>query len=288
MKMYLKKKMAIFLNNNLSNLFFKNSNKIYVLNYHKTYQKNINNFKKQIKFYKEKFSIIDENFLIKKIYLKKKLKSNKPLLLITIDDGHYSNLLAAKILRKENISATFFIPYEYINRKTEKNLGEENKISQKKYSIFCDLEEEIRCNYKRSSLNWSDIKNILKMKHNIGCHGYTHKRLKKDLTVNQLKFEIIQSKKNIEKKIKKKILSFSWIGGERYSYSKKAYLLIKENYKISFMTACQPFSNNCDEQYSIHRFNIEDDYEINLIKMILSLYPFFYFLKKKYIEKIIF
>jgi hypothetical protein len=53
------------------------------------------------------------------------------------------------------------------------------------------------------------------------------------------------------------------------------------------MTACQPFSNNSDEQYSIHRFNIEDDYEINLIKMILSLYPFFYFFKKKNIEKII-
>jgi peptidoglycan/xylan/chitin deacetylase (PgdA/CDA1 family) len=288
MKMYLKKKLALFLDKNLSNLFYKNSDKIYVLNYHKTYQKNINNFKKQIKFYKEKFNIINESLLIKKIYLKKKIDSNKPLLLITLDDGHYSNLLAAKILRKENISATFFIPYQYINRKPEKNLKEEKKKSQKKYSIFCDLEEEMRCNYKRSSLNWSDIKNIIKMQHNIGCHGYTHKRLTKKLTVNELKYEIVQSKRNIEKKIKKKVLSFSWIGGERYSYSKKAYLIIKENYKISFMTGCQPFSNKYNEKYSIHRFNIEDHYEINLIKMILSLYPFLYFLKKKYIEKIIF
>ena len=54
------------------------------------------------------------------------------------------------------------------------------------------------------------------------------------------------------------------------------------------MTDCELYSNNCDEQYSIHRFNFEDNYEINLIKMILSLYPFFYYFKKNTLKKIIF
>ena len=97
-------------------LTIKKTNKLYVINYHKTYYKHSENFKKQLIYLKKKFQIIDENYLLNFFYTKKKL-TNKPKLLITFDDGHISNyIVASKILDNLNIKGIFFIPTEYINR----------------------------------------------------------------------------------------------------------------------------------------------------------------------------
>ena len=95
---------------------------IFVLNYHSTYPDKNYNFVKQILFFKKHFDFIDEKFLLD---ANKKIKFQKPKLLITFDDAHISNFNVVSILDKFKIPAIFFVPYGFVDRKTEKSLIKE-------------------------------------------------------------------------------------------------------------------------------------------------------------------
>ena len=75
-----------------------------------------NLFKKQIKFYKEKFNIISVDDLIE--ILNKKRKYKKPCLLLTFDDGykdHYKYVFP--LLVKEKIKGCFYPPVDILKGK---------------------------------------------------------------------------------------------------------------------------------------------------------------------------
>ena len=258
---------------------------IYVVNYHSTYPKYKDNFKKQLNFYKNYFDIIDESILIDKI---KTFKGSKPKILITFDDGHITNYnSAAKILDDFNIKASFFIPVNVINRKTEEKISEENQILLKHHNILSNLKEDIINSYPRLTMTWSNIIDLDRRGHFIGSHGCNHIRLSKELDDYQLYREISESKKLIEEKLNKEINSFCWIIGDKKSYTKKASdLIIKSNYKLSFMTCAKPFDKN-QNLLQIHRFNIEDYFPLARVYFILSgIYEMMYFKKRNFVNNI--
>ncbi|MDA7703316.1 polysaccharide deacetylase family protein [Candidatus Pelagibacter sp.] len=265
--------------------FLLKKNCLYVVNYHATYPKYEDNFKKQLSFYKDHFEIVDENILISE---KNNFNSSKPKILITFDDGHITNYTsAARILDSFNIKASFFIPINVIDRKTEDKISEENKILSKYYNILSNLKEDtINC-YPRLTMNWSNIIDLDKRGHFIGSHGYNHIRLSEDLDDYQLDKEISQSKKTIEKKLNKKINSFCWIIGDKKSYTKKASDKIRtSNYKLSFMTCAKPFDKNQD-LFQIHRFNIEDYFSLPRVYFVLcGIYELMYFKKRNFVNNV--
>jgi len=260
-------------------------NCIYVVNYHSTYPKYEGNFKKQLNFYKSYFDIIDENILIDK---NKTFEGSRPKILITFDDGHITNYnTAAKILDDFNIKASFFIPVNVINRKTEKNISEENQILLKHHNILSDLKEDIVNSYPRLTMTWSNVIDLNKRGHFIGSHGCNHIRLSKELDINQLNNEISESKKIIEEKLNKEINSFCWIIGDKKSYTKKASdMIYYSNYKLSFMTCAKPFDKS-QNLLQIHRFNIEDYFSLARVYFILSgVYELMYFKKRNFVNNI--
>ena len=258
---------------------------IYVVNYHATYPRYENNFKKQLNFYKNYFDIIDENFLIGK---KQPFKGSKPKILITFDDGHITNYTsAAKILDSLEIKASFFIPVNVINRETEKNISTENQVLSDDHNILSDLKEDIINSYSRLSMAWSDIIDLDKRGHFIGSHGCNHVRLSKELNNDQLRSEILESKKIIEERLNKKINSFCWIIGDRKSYTKNASdIIFNSDYKRSFMTCAKPFDRS-QSLLQIHRFNIEDHFSLSRIYFILSgFYELMYFKKRNFLNNV--
>lgn len=79
--------------------------KLFVLTYHKT--EDPVNFERQVKFLKRKFNIIDTSF---------QSNSDKPNLLITMDDGDISNYTNAfPILKKHGVTAIFFVVTGLLN-----------------------------------------------------------------------------------------------------------------------------------------------------------------------------
>ena len=274
---------------NLSFLFLNlllKKDSIYVINYHATYPKYEKNFINQIKFYKKYFEIIDEKTLINE---HQSLKTNlKPRILITFDDGHITNFnLASKILDTFNIKASFFIPVNVICRKTEKTIPEENKVLLDKYNILSDLSEDNKNMLSRLTMTWENIIDLDNRGHFIGSHGSNHVRLSKELSDDQLDYEISKSKEIIEEKLKKKINSFCWIVGDKKSYTKKASEVIKKNnYKLSFTTCGKPFDKN-QNLLQVHRFNVEDYFSISRISFIFSgIYELLYLKKRKFVNSI--
>jgi len=274
---------------NLSFLFLNlllKKDSIYVINYHATYPKYEKNFINQIKFYKKYFEIIDEKTLINE---HQSLKTNlKPRILITFDDGHITNFnLASKILDTFNIKASFFIPVNVICRKTEKTIPEENKVLLDKYNILSDISEDNKNLLSRLTMTWENIIDLDNRGHFIGSHGSNHVRLSKELSDDQLDYEISKSKEIIEEKLKKKINSFCWIVGDKKSYTKKASEVIKKNnYKLSFTTCGKPFDKN-QNLLQVHRFNVEDYFSISRISFIFSgIYELLYLKKRKFVNSI--
>ena len=256
---------------------------IFVLNYHSTYPDKNNNFVKQILFFKKHFDFIDEKFLLK---FNKKLKIKRPKLLVTFDDAHISNFNVVSILDKYKIPAIFFAPYGFVDRKKEKNLIKENKITNEKFNIISDLDKDKENNYKSLSMSFKNLKNLINKKYTIGAHGYSHIRLSENLTNKQLSKEIILSKKLLEKKLGTKIHSFCWTFGDQKSYSQKASNIIKKNYKLSFMTCCKPF-NFKQSKFNIHRFNIENFFSVYQIAFVLSgIYELLYTSKRNFVNNI--
>ena len=285
-KIFLKKIIFLFLGSIIYVLFplfiSLRKNSIYVINYHATYPDNNNNFIKQILFFKKYFNLVDE----KHFFELKKLRYNKPKLLITFDDGHISNIGAINILKKYKIPATVFIPYDCVNRKRAKNIKAENYITNKKFNIISDLHKDLNYKYKSLSMNFNDLKKIKKKNFSIGVHGYNHIRLSESLSEKKLRKEIIMSKKKLENKLKIKINSFCWTFGDKDSYSKKAAKLIKNNYKLSFMTCCKPYSLD-QNLLQIHRFNIENFFSLSQVAFVLSgIYEIIYLYKRKFVNNL--
>ena len=104
------------------------------------------------------------------------------------------------------------------------------------------------------ALNWEELKILIKNKHCVGSHTYSHGMLYSDTKHNLIK-EIILSKKRIENKLNNKITSFCSINNSLESLNKEASKLIKKNYRFHFTTVAG--KNNQRLRYSIKRINVE-------------------------------
>ena len=154
---------------------------------------------------------------------KKKIKKN--LILLTFDDGFKSNILAAnQILSKHKIKAIFFVPFYFINLK---------KILEKKKFIRNNLKIKTE-NNKLNNMNLSDLKSLIKQKHQIGAHTYSHKDLKSSKNMKKLKFEIVLSTNKFEKQINKKINLFAFNFGRLKNISSQMMTLANKRYDFLF------------------------------------------------------
>jgi peptidoglycan/xylan/chitin deacetylase (PgdA/CDA1 family) len=250
---------------------------IRVINYHCIPLQYESQFEKQLQYYKKHFCDVSENglidFLFHNIWNKK-----KPGLIITFDDGDLSNyLIAAPLLEKYGFTGWFFIPTGFVdcNSLLQKKFAEEHRISFSEGT------------HSRIAMSWGELKELVNRGHVIGSHTKHHCRLKRNLEYTTLQDEIIGSKKSLEYHLGKKILAFSWVGGESTSYSSDAAQVISDaEYQFSFMTCSSPmvFSTN---KLQIQRTNIEPFWPKELMKFQLcGLLDILYFFKRRKVNKL--
>lgn len=224
-----------------------NGQNVRILNYHNTFNKNKEKFLEQIKFYKKNYEIIDFNKLKK--FLNNEYRLKKPGLLITFDDGFKGNYFTAKeVLEPLQVGAMFFISPD--------------KIGQEEYMTEKQIKEL--------------LKNPIYM---IGSHTCTHHRMNIDDVEEILDYEIIESKKKLEKMFDIKIESFCWCGGELDTYIKNAHKKISSVYDYSFMTNNKLIFKK-ENKLKLQRTNIEDDWFVSLI-----MFQLCGFLDIKYLRK---
>ncbi len=242
-------------------------NQVYIVNYHDTPRKHNLNFGKQIEFIRKHFQIIGLSDVESHI---NSTERKKPGFVFTFDDGLRSNYVAAsEVLKKYSIPATFLVPVKPCDEPHEENINSESQRLAG-YKINAEADSCDDSEPSRLSMNWNEVKLLQAQGHTIGCHGYEHIRLSSSLSQEQFETEIQQSRMELEARLESKIDVFCWIGGELNSYCKTAADLIrKSSYKIGLMTCCQPVNINTG-LLNWHRYNIESDFSLHQVRMILG------------------
>jgi peptidoglycan/xylan/chitin deacetylase (PgdA/CDA1 family) len=158
-------------------------------------------FEWQIQYLKEnKIDILSEDEMLKNFSTKNKNIGNN--VFITIDDGWKNETNIASIINLNKIPVTFYLISDVIGKKP-------------------------------AYLSYDDIRTLSKINEiNFGCHSSTHRPLVR-LKKYELEKEIVDSKKNLEVLLSKKIKTFAYPYGMFDSTTKKYAI---NNYSLSFGT----------------------------------------------------
>ena len=214
------------------------------------------------------------------IPLNKIFSKNKNAVVLTFDDGYKNNLkFAYPILQKYNLPATLFITYDFIDKNVftwwDRLEYSGKKVNVKKLKSLHpnEIEKEVfnitslNKNSKKSSqydfMNWNDIKKISDV-FEIGSHTLTHPILP-TISLKEAQKEIFESKKEIEKRIGKKISSFAYPNG---NYNRDLIKSVKKagyNYAVIY----EKGNNTIRDRLNLHRIgiNVRDDTVIFAIKV---------------------
>lgn len=265
--------------NTLARLFL--NKKIYVLNYHsvssssnaKLFQSSlyphlsidVNLFESHIKMMKNN----GHTFVRPKDLLNIETEKIKKPTIIYFDDGFKDNLAnALPVLDKFGINACIFISPNIVNKTSifwtikhraflksqgvdKEEIGsmtdnlkalpnsERQTLIDKEYESagFSWLPED-----QNIFLEWNEIKNLVKKGWEIGSHGLSHQNLL-EINMEDIKKEIIESKYEIEKKLGRPIVSFSYPHG-RFS-NKINDIIYNSGYKVVTSVGRGLNSYNC-------------------------------------------
>ncbi len=185
-----------------------------VLLYHEVDTRDMEDFKRQIKWLKKHTRILTPDEFSQVIDKRKSLQENS--VLITFDDGLISSYYAAKsILDPLSVKSIFFLVSDYI------------ECSQENWELF--YLNKINPNFVKDremasvkNIQNNNIFDLIKSGHCIGAHTKTHKRLSKISSVNDLNIEIIKSSESLEKIYRIRIKHFAYTFGDISSFSKEA------------------------------------------------------------------
>ncbi len=241
-------------------------NELYVVNYHGTQQKFINNFRKQIEFFLKLFYIISPQEL--DLFYANSLKvSNKPMLLLTFDDGIKNNYYAFEVLKEHDLKAFIFVIPDFINTSVDKQKEYFLNHIRPNINPAIDHEAEDFC-----ALSWDEIKTMQSLGYGIGSHTKTHQLVAKESSVENSMIEIQKSKQKIAGNLNvslDSINSFCSINNTIESISNKELRLIKENYKYHFTTIPGPNLSK-GSPFFIRRSNIELYWLLGAVKYSLG------------------
>ncbi|KYK27621.1 hypothetical protein AYK20_02520 [Thermoplasmatales archaeon SG8-52-1] len=120
-------------------------------------------------------------------------------------------------------------------------------------------------------MSWDEVKQMDEGGINFGAHTVTHPILTK-IPLNQAKKEIINSKRDIEKRLNKPVNIFSYPNGHADDYNQDIKTILKENGFICATTIIPKMVNNNSDLFELGRIPPGKDF--NSFKLCLSgLYP---------------
>lgn len=187
----------------------------------------IEQFSDQIKWIKRRWKFIDSETFGSIIL------GNRPLvedsLLLTFDDGFYSNyLVAMSVLDPLNIKALFFVVSGFIDTKSA--IEARNFIAT---GIRRDLSPDSMPSHWKA-MSWADLRKLQSSGHTIGAHTATHVRLSE--LNNDLEFvsEIVTSADYIESRIDRSVNSFAFTFGDYSSLCKKAFVIAANRFQYIY------------------------------------------------------
>lgn len=271
----------------LLNIFFSFFNffkkpQLRIITFHHIRKKNFYLLKKNIIRLKKKYTILDPDTFFQIISKKKKLQNNS--ILITFDDGFYSQKKFAKdVLSKLKIKSIFFIIPNFLKIK---NLSSSKIFIKKNILKTVDIDNfDI---YMRN-MSFADLKYLSDQGHSIGMHTLNHKKLSIIKNNSILKNEIDSNFLFFKKILNlKKPFCFAYPFGNVNSINSKSIKIINKKYHYIF-SGIRGNNFNSKSSNIFYRDALNDDDDYNLILGFMSgLVDFYYFKDKIKIKSMIF
>jgi peptidoglycan/xylan/chitin deacetylase (PgdA/CDA1 family) len=242
------------------------------LNYHDTPQQYAENFHRQLEWYASQYT--DCNYLqLRRLLDEGVWDSSKPGLLISFDDGLKSNYeIATPLLEEFGFTGWFMIPVGFIDAEqvNHESFASTNQIAHQGLHTG------------ELAMSWEDVKDLERRGHVVTCHSMNHKRLSSELSDDELFDEIVASKSQLESRLGHPVTGFTWVGGEEFSYSRRAYQsIIQANYSEVFCTNSEPITARHNPLF-LDRSNVESHFDLNHVRLVLGgLYDRKYTAKRK-------
>ena len=228
--------------------------------YHDVPPSEAQSFEQQLRYFAQHFSSVGYEELIQ--FHNNGWPKDKPGLILSFDDGHRScSEVVAPILDKYGFVGWFFVPPALLDVPIEEQHRKavEHRLVPKPFDYGTS----------RVFLTWDEVR-ALDRKHVIGCHTFSHCRLRPALSDRQLYQEIVASKQILEEKLNHEIRVFAWVGGEESSYSRRAAELIREaNYKVAFLTNNAHIGRDTDLHF-LNRTYMDSSFSADLMQFQLS------------------
>jgi peptidoglycan/xylan/chitin deacetylase (PgdA/CDA1 family) len=176
---------------------------------------------------------------------------DKPGLLLSFDDGLRSHAeVVAPLLEKYEMTGWFMVPVGVLDEPPAGGGAPAHSV-------------------REPTLSWRSLLR-LRDRHVIGCHTFSHRRLRADLTPADLAREIGGAKQALESGLRCSIQVFAWVGGEEETYSSAAAEAIRQaGFHVSLMTNSAPIRPGCN-LLQIQRTNIEASDPPALVNLSLS------------------
>ena len=175
----------------------------------------------------------------------------RPGVILSFDDGgrsHYE--VVAPLLEQYGFTGWFFVPARLL-------AGEERAPR-----AAAGLPREPR-------MSPAQIRQLAET-HVVGCHSFSHSRLRASLGDERLRREIVESKQVMELALERPVESFCWVGGDEPSYSAAAAALIREaGYRYAFMTNLAPILPTT-HPHQLQRTNVEAYWPLARVRFYLS------------------
>jgi len=261
------------------------ANRVFVVNYHATYERDEQNFRDHLDFYQSKFDLLSLREVAPRLDHAKKY--DRPGLLLTFDDGAGSNYrVAARLLEERSARGVFMIPASFVEDQTAPDRGLEKARAVQYGMSYIDAQAELDAD-GRISMTVDQVVDLAERGHTIGVHGNNHLRLGDMRTDEELRKEVVDAKRLLGASLGQELGVFCWIGGETSSYSRRASNLIRSTgYNIGFMTCCAPISRRTDP-LQWHRFNIESGESVARARLVLGgLYEARYWRKRRFVDRL--
>ncbi len=211
----------------------KREQKVFILSYHSIasdgwrFSIDPHVIKKQIDYLQKHYAMITLKDL--ELFLAGKKTMQKPSVILTFDDGYKDILTIKDYLVTKKIRPALFI------------------LSDRERANWQEL------GTKRQFLNKEEIRSLIKLDWEIGCHSATHDNLS-TIHKDMLEKEVVQAKKTLEKELQMPINYFAYPRGK---YSPKVRTVIKAaKYSMAF-TMDDGFITTQSDAYTLPRVGID-------------------------------
>lgn len=191
-----------------------------VVNYHNTNLRDKARLEAEIAYFSKHFapvSLAD----IERFFETRRWEKEKPGLIPAVFEGfrnHYD--VMAPILEKYNFTGWFYIPSFFMDVPVQEQVA-----YCKSHDL--DLTEEGIYPDGRQAMTWAEVVEISK-KHEICCHTGNHFQIDKKTPDEDMRREIVESKRLLEEKIGRPVDVFCWLYGEEYNYNIRAHKYLEE------------------------------------------------------------